>query len=91
MNRLKYKGLNLRGTYENKLNQGYLKKVSIKDGIDIPAIKSDLPDYQKLINGYYPSTEISYTKVDELRYQFKIVKDPSFDYSVSFSITIGKI
>ena len=78
-------------TYENKLNQGYLKKVSIKDGIDIPAIKSDLPDYQKLINGYYPSTEISYTKIDELRYQFKIVKDPSFDYSVSFSITIGKI
>ena len=77
--------------YENKLNQGYLKKVSLKEGIDLPAIKSDLPDYQKLINGYYPSSEIKYTKVSELRYQFKIVKDPSFDYSVSFPITIGKI
>ena len=88
---IEYIDKNVLLTYENKLNQGYLKKVSVKDGIDIPAIKSDLPDYQKLINGYYPSTEISYTKVDELRYQFKIVKDPSFDYSVSFSITIGKI
>jgi hypothetical protein len=51
----------------------------------------DLADYQKLINGYYPSQEIRYTKVNELKYEFRIPKDPSFNYSLAFSIQIGKI
>ena len=48
-------------------------------------------NYQKLINGYYPSQEIRYTKVNELKYEFRIPKDPSFNYSLAFSIQIGKI
>jgi hypothetical protein len=68
-----------------------LKKVPVADPDSLSPVVGGFADYQKLINGYYPSSDIRYTKVNELRYEFRIPKDPSFDYSLAFSIQIGKI
>jgi hypothetical protein len=53
--------------------------------------QSNYNTFEKLINGYFNSDEIRYTKVNDLRYEFRIPKDPSFNYSVCFSLDIGKI
>jgi hypothetical protein len=68
-----------------------MKKIPVADPQSLTPVIGDLADYQKLINGYYPSQEIRYTKVNELKYEFRIPKDPSFNYSLAFSIQIGKI
>ena len=86
-----YMKLNIIPTFQSKNNGSYLKKVPVANPDSLTTIVGDLADYQKLINGYYPSSDIRYTKVNELRYEFRIPKDPSFNYSLSFSIKIGKI
>jgi hypothetical protein len=78
-------------TYQTKNNGTYIKKVPVSPDEDLFPIESQLADYQKTINGYNLSQSLKYIKVDELRYEFILVKDPSFDYSISFSIEIGKI
>ena len=86
-----YMDKNIIPIFQSKNNAGYLKKTPISLDQDLDPVIGNLADYQKLINGYFKSSEIRYTKVNELRYEFRIPKDPSFDYSVCFSIEIGKI
>jgi hypothetical protein len=86
-----YMELNVIPIFQSKNNGSYLKKVPVANEDSLEPIVGDLADYQKIINGYYISSEIRYTKVNELRYEFRISKDPSFDYSLAFSIQIGKI
>jgi hypothetical protein len=86
-----YMDKNIIPIFQSKNNAGYLKKTPISQDQDLDPVIGNLADYQKLINGYFKSSEIRYTKVNELRYEFRIPKDPSFDYSVCFSIEIGKI
>jgi hypothetical protein len=86
-----YMKVNVLPTYQSKNNGTYLKKVPQKDSTNLVTIKGDLEDYKKLINSYYPSQEIKYTKINELKYEFTLTKDPSYDYSLAFSIQIGKI
>ena len=86
-----YMKVNVLPTYQSKNNGTYLKKVPQKDSTNLVTINGDLEDYKKLINSYYPSQEIKYTKINELRYEFRLTKDDSYDYSLAFSIQIGKI
>jgi hypothetical protein len=86
-----YIRLNVLPIFQSKNNGSYLKKIPVANPQSLTPVIGDLADYQKLINGYYPSQEIRYTKVNELRYEFRIPKDPSFNYSLAFSIQIGKI
>ncbi len=86
-----YMRLNVIPTFQSKDNGSYLKRVPVANTTSLPVVVGDLADYQKLINGYYPSSDIRYTKINELRYEFRIPKDPSFNYSLAFSIQIGKI
>ena len=86
-----YMRLNVIPIFQSKNNGSYLKKVPVANPASLTPIEGNLQDYQKLINGYYPSQYIRYTKVNELRYEFRIPKDPSFNYSLAFSIQIGKI
>ena len=86
-----YIKLNVLPIFQSKDNGSYLKKIPVADSQSLIPVIGDLADYQKLINGYYPSQEIRYTKVNELKYEFRIPKDPSFNYSLAFSIQIGKI
>jgi len=86
-----YMTQNIIPIFQSKLNKGYLKKVPITANQTLTPVIGDLADYQKLINGYFNSDEIRYTKVNDLRYEFRIPKDPSFNYSVCFSLDIGKI
>jgi hypothetical protein len=86
-----YMEKNIIPTYQTKNNGTYLKKIPVSPDEDLFPVETSLADYQKLINGYIVSQNVKYIKLNELRYEFVIVKDPSFDYSVSFSIDIGKI
>lgn len=86
-----YMKLNVLPTYQSKNNGTYLKKVPQKDSTSLSVVNGDLEDYKKLINSYYPSQEVKYTKINELKYEFVLTKDPSYDYSLAFSIQIGKI
>jgi hypothetical protein len=86
-----YMKQNILPIYQSKDNGTYLKKIALSPNVNLDPVIGNLADYQKLINGYYPTQEVRYTKVNELRYQFRIPKTPSFDYSLSFSIQIGKI
>jgi hypothetical protein len=86
-----YMSQNIIPIFQSKNNGGYLKKVPIAQNQSLTPVVGNLADYQKLIDGYFRSSEIRYTKINELRYEFRVPKDPSFDYSVCFSIEIGKI
>ena len=83
--------LNIIPIFQSKNNGSYLKKIPVANDDSLETVIGNLADYQKIINGYYISSEIRYTKVNELRYEFRIPKDPSFNYSLAFSIQIGKI
>lgn len=86
-----YMELNVIPIFQSKNNGSYLKKVPVANDASLETVVGNFADYQKIINGYYISSEIRYTKVNELRYEFRIPKDPSFNYSLAFSIQIGKI
>ena len=77
--------------YEAKEISVYIKKIQITPGIDLQPIITDLSDYQKISNEFVKSTNNNITKRTPLEYEFRLKKDPSFDYSVSFSFLIGKI
>jgi hypothetical protein len=87
-----YINSNIISQYEAKLINVFIKKSPIVEGQDIlKPIVSDLEDYQKISQGFLKSNNNDITKINDLSYEFKLVKDPSFDYSVSFSFFIGKI
>jgi len=77
--------------YKISNNGTYLKKIPVSPEIDLFPIENNLADYQKTINGYSISSDVSFTKINDIRYEFRISKDPSFDYSLAFSIEIEKI
>jgi hypothetical protein len=77
--------------YEAKEISVYIKKIQITPGIDLQPIITDLSDYQKISNEFVKSTNNNITKRTPLEYEFRLKKDPSFDYSVSFSFLVGKI
>jgi hypothetical protein len=86
-----YMKLNVIPIFQSRNNGAYLKKVPVSNPASLPVIVGNLADYQKLINGYFQSSEIRFTKINELRYQFTVPKDPAFNYSLAFSIQIAKI
>ena len=88
---IEYMELNIVPIFQSQNNGTYLKKIPLADPLDLTSVVGDYADYQKLSNGYLPSQEVKYTKVNELRYEFRLPKDPSFDYSIAFSIQIAKI
>lgn len=86
-----YVNSNILPQYEAKEISVYIKKIQITPGVDLQPIITDLSDYQKISNGFLKSTNNDITKKSPLEYEFRLRKDPSFDYSVAFSFLIGKI
>ena len=82
---------NILPQYEAKEIGVYIKKIQITPGIDLQPIITDLSDYQKISSGFLKSTNNDITKKSPLEYEFRLRKDPSFDYSVAFSFLVGKI
>lgn len=86
-----YIKINILPQYEAKEIGIFIKKIQITPGIDLQPIVTDLLDHQKISNGFLKSSNNNITKKSPLEYEFRLSKDPSFDYSVSFSFLIGKI
>lgn len=82
---------NILPQYEAKEISIFIKKIQTTPGVDLQPIITDLSDYQKISNGFLKSTNNDITKKSPLEYEFRLRKDPSFDYSVAFSFLIGKI
>ena len=77
--------------YEAKEILVFVKKIKVTEGIDLQPIIADLTDYQKISTGFNKSANNDIKKRGSLQYEYKLQKDPSFDYSVAFSFVIGKI
>jgi hypothetical protein len=86
-----YMKLNIVPIFQSKNNGSFVRKIPLQQRSVYIPVTGDYANYEKIINGYYPSQDVRYTKVNELRYEFRIPKDPSFNYSLAFSIDIGKI
>lgn len=86
-----YMNKNVIPIFQSKNNGAYIKKIPLANNVSLDPVIGNLKDYEKLLNGYFQSQDIKYNKINDLRFEFIVDKDPSFDYSVSFSIEIGKI
>jgi hypothetical protein len=88
-----YINRNIIQTYEAKELKAYIRKIPIVNSSTNPygTIVSNLADYEKIINGFIPTSDSRFVKRNEHSYEFYISKDPAFDYSVAFSFQIGKI
>lgn len=88
-----YINRNVIQTYEAKELKAYIRKIPISNSSTNPygTIVSNLADYEKIINGFLPTSDTRFVKRNEHSYEFYISKDPAFDYSVAFSFQIGKI
>jgi hypothetical protein len=89
----KYLRINVLPTYEAKDINIYFKRV-IKDPnvtSTLPPIVSNLTDHDKIFGGYYKLDQNQIVQSGPLTYEFTLIKDPKYDYSVAFSYNIGKI
>lgn len=77
--------------YEAKEILVFVKKIKVTQGVDLQPIITDLSDYQKISTGFIKSANNDIKKRGSLQYEYKLQKDPSFDYSVAFSFVVGKI
>jgi hypothetical protein len=88
-----YISKNIVQTYEAKELRAYIRRIPIANAATNPygAIVSNLADYEKVVNGFIPTSDARFVKRTEQVYEFYFTKDPSFDYSLAFSFQIGKI
>jgi len=82
---------NILPQYEVKEILVFVKKIKVTEGVDLQPIIADLSDYQKISTGFIKSANNDIKKRGSLEYEYKLQKDPSFDYSVAFSFVVGKI
>ena len=82
---------NILPQYEAKEILVFVKKIKVTQVVDLQPIITDLSDYQKISTGFIKSANNDIKKRGSLAYEYKLQKDPSFDYSVAFSFVIGKI
>ena len=82
---------NILPQYEAKEVLVFVKKIKVTEGVDLQPVITDLSDYQKISTGFIKSANNDIKKRGSLAYEYKLQKDPSFDYSVAFSFVVGKI
>lgn len=86
-----YINTNIINTYEAKVLKAFVKKVPLALNQNLAPVVTNLADHQKLLSGYYPTSSSSFAKRNDYIYEYTLIKDPGYDYSVSFSIEMGKI
>jgi hypothetical protein len=83
--------LNVLPQYEVKDLGVYIKKSQILPTSIVETIVTNLNDFDKISKGYVKSTNNNITKKNSLEFQFRLKKDPGYNYSVAFSFLVGKI
>lgn len=86
-----YMNLNVLPQYEVKDLGVYIKKSEILPNSVVETIVTNLNDFDKISKGYAKSTNNNITKKNSLEFQFRLKKDPGYNYSVAFSFLVGKI
>lgn len=87
----KYLTSNILSQFETKEIGVYIKKVDRSSGIDLDPIVTNLTNYEKISTGFVKSTNNDLKKRNLLEFEYRLQKDPTYDYSVSFSFLVGKI
>ena len=84
--------------YEIKQLDVYINKIKITPSTAasnavsaLPLVVTNLSDFDKISNGYVKSTNNNITKVGSLKYQYTLKLDSAYNYSVAFSLLVGKI
>lgn len=86
-----YINTNIINTYEAKSLKSFVKRIPLSQTQNLAPVVTNLLDHQKLIQGYYPTSASRFVRKTDYVYEYTLVKDPGYDYSVAFSIEIGKI
>jgi hypothetical protein len=86
-----YINTNIINTYEARSLKAFVKKVPLALNQNLAPVVTNLADHEKLIAGYYPTSSSSFVKRNDYVYEYTLIKDPGYDYSVSFSMEMGKI
>jgi len=86
---LEYLTLNVLPTYEVKLVDSYIKKY--KENLNLPILRGDMTDAQKLQNGYLLDKNFTTQKKNDFVYYFEYALDKSFNVSLAPSLNVGKI
>jgi len=77
--------------YETKEISVYIKKIRRTEGIDLDPIITNLSNYEKISSGFVKSNNNDIKKRSQLEFEYRLQKDPTYDYSVAFSLLVGKI
>ncbi len=82
---------NILPQFETKDIGVYIKKVNRTTEVDLEPIVSNLSNYEKISRGFVKSSNNDIKKRNLLEFEYRLQKDPTYDYSVSFSFLVGKI
>jgi hypothetical protein len=82
---------NILPQYETKEISVYVKKVRRVEGVDLEPIITNLSNYEKISSGFVKSNNNDIKKRSQLEFEYRLQKDPTYDYSVAFSLLVGKI
>ena len=85
---LKY---NVLPQFETKEIGVYVKKVKKVEGVDLDPIVTNLSNYEKISSGFVKSQNNDIKRRSQLEFEYRLRKDPTYDYSVAFSFLVGKI
>ena len=85
---LKY---NVLPQFETKEIGVYVKKIKRVEGVDLDPIITNLSNYEKISSGFVKSQNNDIKRRSQLEFEYRLRKDPTYDYSVSFSFLVGKI
>jgi len=85
---LKY---NVLPQFETKEIGVYVKKIKKVEGVDLDPIVTNLSNYEKISSGFVKSQNNDIKRRSQLEFEYRLRKDPTYDYSVAFSFLVGKI
>ena len=77
--------------YETKEIVVYIKKIRRTEGVDLDPIITNLSNYEKISSGFVKTNNNDIKKRSQLEFEYRLQKDPTYDYSVAFSLLVGKI
>ena len=77
--------------YEGSILQLYVKKIASGTNDIINTVRGDIASVDRSRQGFSSEKNVTFTKNENLSYDFRFSIDPNFDYSLIFRFNIDKI